>query len=1004
MSTDGPESRVLTRLARFATRRAGLMIGGWLVFLVLVNTLVPQLETVVGRDSTPFVPEDAPSLVAISQMDQVFGNGKSRSFVAVVAEREGGLTAADKGYVRTLSERLAEDTRDVTFVQDLSEQRVRDTLTSKDGEAMYFQVGLPGYTGAPTSVGQVQGIRHEAEIDKPAGLNVLVTGASATVTDMVVTVESDVLLITIVTVVLIALILFVIYRSIAATALVLSIIGVALGTARGVTAFLGDADVIDVSTFSGSFLTAVLLGATTDYAIFLISRFQELRRRGVEAPEAARIASSKIGAVIVGSALTVVLATASLGLAQVGLFRTTGPPVAVSIALALAASLTLAPALLAVLGGRGWLDPRPGRGREDGITPGWQRVGDLVVRTPGKVLVGALVPLIALAALVPTLDPSFDERAVQPGDTESNRGYDVMDAHFPRNETLPDFVLITADRDMRNPHDLAVLEDAAAAAAKIPGVGLVRGVTRPTGTTITEASIGYQSGQIGDKLADAGEEIKAGSKDSQRLVDGVGQLDDGAAGLADGASRAAAGSDRILAGVEELHGGLRKLADGGTKAAGGTRAFRDGADRLADGLETAVGQTQVAVDGLGLAYRALRTSLTCGLDLACSRARDGIRQIYEGQRDQLVPGLREAAAGARALADGATGLQAGLTRISTGLATAERGSEQLAAAQRTLNNGLGQLADGSQRLAGATGQVAGGTEKLAGAVTELERGLAQAAGYLRGASDVTAGDGGFYLPASALDDERFALASGAFLSPDGRVARLIVLSETDAFGPEASARSGEVLDAVRVSLNDTTLDDSAVAITGMAATNGDIAEMSRDDFALVATTALLAVFLVLLLLIRSLVASLFLLFSVVLSFAATVGVAVLFWQILLDVPLEWTVSCIAFVILVAVGADYNLLLIKRVHEEAPDGSRTGIARALGLTGGVITAAGVIFAGSMFALMSGTITTLVQLGFTVGIGLLIDTFVVRTFVVPAFAALVGPKLWWPSKVPETSPAA
>jgi len=109
------------------------------------------------------------------------------------------------------------------------------------------------------------------------------------------------------------------------------------------------------------------------------------------------------------------------------------------------------------------------------------------------------------------------------------------------------------------------------------------------------------------------------------------------------------------------------------------------------------------------------------------------------------------------------------------------------------------------------------------------------------------------------------------------------------------------------------------------------------------------------------------------------------------------VACIAFVLLVAVGADYNLLLIKRMHEESPDGSRAGIARAVALTGGVITAAGVIFATSLFAMTSGSVTTLVQLGSTVGLGLLIDTFVVRTMVVPAFAALVGPRLWWPSKV-------
>ena len=98
----------------------------------------------------------------------------------------------------------------------------------------------------------------------------------------------------------------------------------------------------------------------------------------------------------------------------------------------------------------------------------------------------------------------------------------------------------------------------------------------------------------------------------------------------------------------------------------------------------------------------------------------------------------------------------------------------------------------------------------------------------------------------------------------------------------------------------------------------------------------------------------------------------------------------------AVGADYNLLLTKRMQEEAPDGDRAGIARAAAATGGVITAAGVIFAASMFALMAGSVDSLVQTGFVIGAGLLIDTFVVRTMLVPAIAAMLGPRLWWPRR--------
>jgi RND superfamily putative drug exporter len=104
----------------------------------------------------------------------------------------------------------------------------------------------------------------------------------------------------------------------------------------------------------------------------------------------------------------------------------------------------------------------------------------------------------------------------------------------------------------------------------------------------------------------------------------------------------------------------------------------------------------------------------------------------------------------------------------------------------------------------------------------------------------------------------------------------------------------------------------------------------------------------------------------------------------------------AFIVLVAVGADYNLLLITRIREEATLGIRSGIIKAVHSTGGVITSAGIIFAASMFGLLFGSITTMLQTGFIIGAGLLIDTFVVRTITVPALAAMVGRANWWPSK--------
>ncbi len=105
-----------------------------------------------------------------------------------------------------------------------------------------------------------------------------------------------------------------------------------------------------------------------------------------------------------------------------------------------------------------------------------------------------------------------------------------------------------------------------------------------------------------------------------------------------------------------------------------------------------------------------------------------------------------------------------------------------------------------------------------------------------------------------------------------------------------------------------------------------------------------------------------------------------------------------FLVLVAVGADYNLLLISRIRDEADLGIRTGVIRTIGATGGVITSAGLIFAASMFGLTFSSLAAVVQIGFIIGVGLLLDTFLVRTITVPAMAVLLGKANWWPSKKP------
>ncbi|HJT95427.1 MAG TPA: MMPL family transporter, partial [Mycobacterium sp.] len=159
---------------------------------------------------------------------------------------------------------------------------------------------------------------------------------------------------------------------------------------------------------------------------------------------------------------------------------------------------------------------------------------------------------------------------------------------------------------------------------------------------------------------------------------------------------------------------------------------------------------------------------------------------------------------------------------------------------------------------------------------------------------------------------------------------------------------------------------------------------------------------VLILTLRALAAPLYLLASVVLSCAAALGLTTLVFQHLLGQGIHFSVPVIAFVLLVAVGADYNILLMSRMRESGLALTRNEVARAVTATGPVITAAGVIFASTFVALLFSPVEALAQTGFAVAAGLLLDTFIVRTLVVPACAALFEEHSWWPHWHP--TPAA
>ncbi|WP_036458560.1 MMPL family transporter, partial [Mycobacterium intracellulare] len=214
-----------------------------------------------------------------------------------------------------------------------------------------------------------------------------------------------------------------------------------------------------------------------------------------------------------------------------------------------------------------------------------------------------------------------------------------------------------------------------------------------------------------------------------------------------------------------------------------------------------------------------------------------------------------------------------------------------------------------------------------------------------------------------------------------------------------------IIAAARGAQPNTALADATVSMAGYTVALKDTRDYYQHDIRFIIAVTLIVVLLTLIALLRAVVAPLYLVASVVISYLSAVGIGVLVFQYLLGQQLHWSVPPLAFVVLVAVGADYNMLLVSRMREESGHSMRYGIIRTLGSTGGVITAAGLIFAASMCGLLFSSISTVVQGGFVIGVGILLDTFLVRTITVPAIAALVGRANWWPSQggVPSPKPS-
>jgi RND superfamily putative drug exporter len=703
-----------------------------------------------------------------------------------------------------------------------------------------------------------------------------------------------------------------------------------MAAARGFVAFLGNAGILGLSTYATNLLTLLVIAAGTDYAIFFVGRYHEARAAGEERESAFYSMYRGTAHVVLGSGLTVASAVACLSFTRLPYFQSLGLPAAIGILVALAASLTLGPAVLTIASHFGLFDPK--RVLQ---TRGWRRIGTAIVRWPAPILVVATaVALIGLLAL-PGYKTSYDTRPYIPGTAAANVGYTAAERHFSRARLEPELLMIEADHDLRNPADMLVLDKVAKGVVHIPGIAQVQSITRPLGAPLDHSSIAFQ---ISQQSVGQVQNLKYQLDRARDLVRQSNEL------------------SKTIGILQQQYGLQQQLA----------AATHDETQKFHETLAI-ISEVRDKLANFDDFFRPIHSYLywekhcydipVCFALRNTFEALDSIDQLTEKFED-LVTSL-----------DKLDAIQPQLVGLIPPQIASQEVNQELVLKNFATNSGIANQSATANDNPAALGQ----------------------------AFDKAKNDDLFYLPPEVFSNPDFKRGLKLFLSPDGKAARMIITHEGDPAEPAAISHVEPIKLAAHEAVKNTPLAGASFYLGGTASTYKDIQDMANYDLLIVAIASLSLILLIMMIITRSLVAAIVIVGTVALSLGASFGLSVLLWQYIFGIRLYWVVLALAVILLLAVGSDYNLLLIARFKEEIRAGLNTGIIRAIAGSGSVVTAAGLVFAVTMCGFVFSGLQTLGQIGTTIGVGLLFDTLIVRSFMTPSIATLLGRWFWWPQRV-------
>ncbi|EPC8417823.1 MMPL family transporter [Bacillus wiedmannii] len=1011
----------------------------WIFITITMIVTMPNMDKLVKEKGHITIPNTAQSSIADKMIKEMDKDGTEKYDVIAVfnSGSKTALTTEKKEEITKTINALQNEKEQLGIkevVSHLDNKDLEKQLVSKDNTTILTQISIDKKHG---EISKVANNLHKKVQTK--GVKTYLTGSDLIAGDFLKSSQEGVKTTEVISIIFILIVLIIVFRSPVVPIISLLTVGVSYLVSMGIIAHLVDQFNFPFSNFTQVFVVVVLFGVGTDYNILLFTRFKEELSKQETAFLATKETFKSAGKTVLYSGIAVLIGFASLALASFKLYQSTSA-VAIGVLVLLLVLTTLNPFFMVLLGKGMFYPVKTFKGHEDSRLWGFFAKNS-VARPFVALIIVCVISIPFVLKYSSTLN--YNDLFEVDNKYESKMGINVIEDHFPPGFSSPSTLVIQSNKKLDEGTSLQTLDELTDKISKVKGVSEVYAPTRPTGDKIKELYINKQAGELNTGLGDANggiKEINDGLTDAknkmdgnesdglanvQKLIDGTNEAKNGVSALGTALNQLSNGINDGAQGAQQIESGLTSVNENINVLSNATSQLHAGYAQLEKGLSSYdqyFGSISQAIDGAKKGYEQIEMLMTNFIQTKPELANDpnilqtiGIAKEAQKQLGVLSNELNQLATqhkaamgsfkeanqsllkvdnGLKEMRNGVTKLQKGAADLKNGLNEGASGSKQIANKSSELqtgltkiNDGQGQLLTGLKDLQEKMGQLQSGLSKSTEGLGKVSNGLNDAQKYL-GELNESKSSEKFYIPKEVLEGEDFQKALNTYMSHDRKTAKMTIILDVNPYSKEAMPIIQEINKTIDGTLKGTELNNVKTAIGGTTARNVDLKEVTGQDFLRTATIMLIGIAIVLIVITRSLLNTIFIIGSLILAYFASLGISEQISTHVLHVDaLSWNVPFFSFIMIVALGVDYSIFVMMRYNELEGDPA-TKIVNASRHIGGVVLSAALILVGTFAALIPSGVLTLIQVASVVGVALLLLAIIVMPILLPALIGLTS----------------